>query len=65
LSALSLGSSLVRAPEREDEDEEEEEMLGIYLLNYIVKLVKFYVGNFYIFFKSYTLGRYSNNIPTI
>ena len=55
----------MRAPEREDEDEEEEEMLGIYLLNYIVKLVKFYVGNFYIFFKSYTLGRYSNNIPTI
>ena len=55
----------MRAPEREDEDEEEEEMQGIYLLNYIVKLVKFYVGNFYIFFKSYTLGRYSNNIPTI
>jgi hypothetical protein len=29
--------------EGEDEDKEEEEMQGIYLLNYIVKLVKFYV----------------------
>ena len=38
---------------------------GIYLLNDIVNLVKFYVGNFYIFLKCYTLGRNSNNIPTI
>ena len=42
----------MKEKEGEDEDKEEEEMQGIYLLNYIVK---FYVWNYYIFFKSYTL----------
>ena len=52
MSALSLDEGEMKEKEGEDEDKEEDEMQGIYLLNYIVK---FYVWNYYIFFKSYTL----------